>query len=68
MREYLLRGGFLIVDDFRGEAAFANFEYQMKRVFPDRRLVELPRNHPIFTCFYDISNLLIPPPPIYGNR
>lgn len=68
MREYLLRGGFLIVDDFRGEDALANFQYQMKQVFPERDLEDLPRSHPIFTCFYDISNLYIAPPPIYGRR
>jgi hypothetical protein len=62
MREYLLRGGFLIVDDFRGDRELNNFLYQMKMVFPDRSLEELPRTHPIFTCFYDISNLQLPPP------
>jgi hypothetical protein len=62
MAEYLLRGGFLIVDDFRGEREFYNFQYQMKRVFPNRSLEELPRTHPIWTCFYDISNLAIEPP------
>ncbi len=62
MSEYLLRGGFLIVDDFRGERALENFKQQMRLVFPDRSLEELPRTHPIFTCFYDISNLDLPPP------
>jgi len=62
MAEYLLRGGFLIVDDFRGERALENFKDQMKRVFPDRSLQEIPRTHPIWTCFYDISNLLPDPP------
>jgi hypothetical protein len=62
MAEYLLRGGFLIVDDFRGEREMRNFVYQMKRVFPDRSLEELPRTHPIWTCFYDISKLDIKPP------
>jgi hypothetical protein len=62
MAEYLLRGGFLIVDDFRGEQQFSNFRSQMKRVFPDRSLEELPRTHPIWNCFYDISKLMIEPP------
>jgi hypothetical protein len=62
MSEYLLRGGFLIVDDFRGERELMNFREQMKRVFPDRSLEELPRTHPIWTCFYDISDLAIEPP------
>ena len=62
MAEYLLRGGFLIVDDFRGDRDLMNFRNQMKRVFPDRSLEELPRTHPIWTCFYDISSLAIKPP------
>jgi len=65
MREYLLRGGFLIVDDFRGSNELNNFLYQMRLVFPDRSFEELPRTHPIFTCFYDISSLDIRPP--YGG-
>jgi hypothetical protein len=62
MAEYLLRGGFLIVDDFRGEREFRNFQQQLKQVFPDRSLEELPRTHPIWSCFYDISKLMIEPP------
>lgn len=62
MREYLLRGGFLIVDDFRGEREIENFKAQLKMVFPEHSLEELPRTHEIFKCFYDISNLLPPPP------
>jgi len=62
MAEYLLRGGFLIVDDFRGQREMNNFRDQMKRVFPDRSLEELTRSHPIWTCFYDISKLMIEPP------
>ena len=62
MAEYLLRGGFLIVDDFRGEWELSNFENQMKQVFPDRSLEELPRTHEIWKCFYDISDLSIEPP------
>lgn len=65
MSEYLLRGGFLIVDDFRGERDFDNFKQQLRMIFPDRILEELPRSHPIFNCFYDISNVFPPQPPIY---
>jgi hypothetical protein len=67
MREYLLRGGFLIVDDFRGERSLWNFQEQMKKVFPDRFLEELPRTHQIWKCFYDISNIQLAPPPIYSQ-
>jgi hypothetical protein len=62
MAEYLLRGGFLIVDDFRGERELENFRRQMRLVFPNRTLEVLPRTHPIWKCFYDISDLSIEPP------
>ena len=42
LREYLLRGGFLHCDDFWGLAQWAQFERQMKKVFPDRQIEELP--------------------------
>jgi hypothetical protein len=67
MREYLLRGGFLIVDDFRGEQALENFRAEMELVFPGHSLEELPRTHPIFNCFYDISNVYPPPHPVYSR-
>jgi hypothetical protein len=62
MGEYLLRGGFLIIDDFRGERDLYNFINEMRQVFPNRKVEELPRTHPIWTCFYDISQLYIEPP------
>ena len=67
MAEYLLRGGFLIVDDFRGPRELYNFRNQMKKVFPDRALEPLPRTHDIWKSFYDISDLKIEPPPIYSR-
>ncbi len=55
LRDYLLRGGFLMVDDFWGEEEYANFEEQIKRVFPDRPIVELPLEHPIFRCVFELK-------------
>jgi hypothetical protein len=55
LREYVTGGGFLLVDDFWGEAEWTNFEAEFRRVFPDRALKELPLEHPIFHCFYDIK-------------
>jgi hypothetical protein len=52
LREYLLRGGTLTFDDFHGPIEWANVEHEMKRVFPDRKIVDLPKDHPIFTAFY----------------
>jgi hypothetical protein len=55
LRRYLLNGGFLMVDDFWGENEWANLEYELKQVFPDRTPVELPLEHPIFHCVYDLK-------------
>jgi hypothetical protein len=57
LREYLLRGGFLVVDDFHGTAEWANFELQMKKVFPDRAIRDVPLSDPVFHCFFDIEEL-----------
>jgi hypothetical protein len=55
LREFLLRGGTLTFDDFHGPVEWANLERELKRVFPDRRIVDLPPQHPIFNCFYQID-------------
>jgi hypothetical protein len=57
MREYLLRGGFLVVDDFHGTQEWNNFETQIKKVFPDRSIEEIPLSDPIFHCLFDIQEL-----------
>ena len=41
LREYLLRGGFLYMDDFWGPEEWARFDESMTRVFPDRPIVEI---------------------------
>ena len=58
LREYLLRGGFLVVDDFHGEYEWQNFYSQMKMVFPEYEPIDLPLSHPIFHCYYDIRELI----------
>jgi hypothetical protein len=55
LRRYLLNGGFLMVDDFWGEAEWNNFYRQIKRVFPDREPVELPLSHPVFHAVFDLK-------------
>lgn len=55
LRKYLLNGGFLMVDDFWGEDEWANFYSEIKRVFPDREPIELPLEHEIFHCVYDLK-------------
>jgi hypothetical protein len=55
LRRYLLNGGFLMIDDFWGEAEWANLAFELKRVFPDREPTEIPLEHPIFHCVYDLA-------------
>ena len=58
LREYLLRGGFLHVDDFWGRRERENFFAQMKKVFPDRDLELIPLNHEVFHTFFDIDKFI----------
>jgi len=55
LREYLLRGGFLLCDSFYGTVEWVGFVGGMNRVFPDRPIVELPSEHPIFHSVYDLT-------------
>ena len=55
LREHLLRGGFLLVDDFHGEYDWAIFEAAMRRVMPDRPIVEIPDDDPLMHIFYDLD-------------
>jgi hypothetical protein len=55
LRRYLLNGGFLMADDFWGPLEWANFEREMKRALPERDFVELPMEHPIFHCVFDLG-------------
>lgn len=55
LRDYLLRGGFLVVDDFHGTHEWAGFVQSMHRVFPDRAIVEISPEDPIFHVAYDLD-------------
>jgi hypothetical protein len=55
IREYLLRGGFMLCDSFFGTQEWAGFEVGMKRIFPDREIVDLPEDDAIFHTAYDVK-------------
>lgn len=55
LREFLLRGGTATLDDFHGPYEWELVEQEWKRVFPDRRIVDLDPSHPVFSCFYTID-------------
>ena len=56
LREYLLRGGFLMLDDFWGSEEWDRFNESMRRVFPDRRIVEIDSGDAIFHTIYDLDD------------
>ena len=58
LREYFMRGGFLHVDDFWGLAEKANFEAQIRKVFPDRPIEVLPLSHEVFHTFFDVNEVI----------
>ena len=55
LREYLLRGGFLMVDDFHGTYEWEIFMASLSRVFPDRPVVEIENKDAIFHVLYDLD-------------
>lgn len=55
IRDYLLRGGFLMVDDFHGTWEWAAFKASMDKVFPDRPVVDIPEDDAAFHVLYDLD-------------
>jgi hypothetical protein len=55
LREYLERGGFLMVDDFHGLEQWYGFMESLQRIFPDRDVVEIPDDHEVFHVLYDLD-------------
>jgi hypothetical protein len=55
LRKYLLGGGFLMLDDFWGVREGENAAEQLRKVFPDRQLVEIPLEHPIFHSVFNFK-------------
>jgi hypothetical protein len=56
LREYLLRGGFLMVDDFHGTRQWDSFMASMSRVFPDRPVEEIDSSDPVFHIVYNLDD------------
>ncbi len=67
LRKWLKRGGFLIIDDFRGSGETANLVTQLKRVMPEAAFQPVPREHPIFDSFYHFTEFEDVRHP-YGNQ
>jgi hypothetical protein len=56
LRDYLLRGGFLYLDDFWGPQEWDAFEVSMKAVFPDREIVEIDNADQIFHSVFSLDD------------
>ncbi len=56
LRDFLLRGGFLYLDDFWGPEEWDSFEVSMKAVFPDRPIVEIDSADPIFHSVFNLDD------------
>jgi hypothetical protein len=56
LQKYLRNGGFIMFDDFWGDAAWKNVEYWLRKVLPDRRFVEMPLEHPLYHCVFEINH------------
>ena len=55
LREYLMRGGFLVVDDFHGSREWAYFLEGIRKIFPDRPIVEIEPQDSVFHILYDVD-------------
>jgi hypothetical protein len=61
LREYLLRGGFFFADDFHGPLELAEFVKRIKFAFPDRPIVDIPNDDPVFHTLYDVNDRFVIP-------
>ena len=52
------QGGFLVIDDFWGTYEWENFEHEIRQVLPEFEIVDLDIDHPIFTTFYEIEEII----------
>jgi hypothetical protein len=55
LREYVLRGGFVLIDDFHGEFDWQVMSDALRRAFPDWPIVRLPETHPLMSVLYDLD-------------
>ncbi len=58
LREYLLKGGFLWVDDFWGSAAWAQWSSEIHKALPEFSIVDVPADHPIRRSMFMIDEVV----------
>jgi len=57
LREFLERGGFILMDDFDGSWQLETMLAEVGRAFPDRYIAPLPVDHPAFSALFPLENL-----------
>ena len=58
LREYLMRGGFLMLDDFHGEYEWQHAQGEIKKILPEYEIKDLPLTHPIFHSYFDLDGVV----------
>ena len=58
LREFMARGGFVLLDDFWGDAHLEDFQNEMVKLYPDRTLVKLDTSHELFHVFFDVDEVV----------
>jgi hypothetical protein len=67
LRDYVAKGGFLVIDDFHYDNEWAVFDAAIHKVLPDAKLVRLDKSHAVFNTFFQIPSLHIPYPGPIGQ-
>ena len=68
LREYVRRGGFVLIDDFDGQMQLSNFYAQMRNVFPERGFNALTIDNPIFDLVFEVEDLMGMAPYVPGGQ
>ncbi len=68
LRQYIDRGGFILIDDFDGPVHLSQLRSQMLRAFPDRLFFSLTIDHPIFDLIFELQDLMGMAPYVPGGE
>ena len=68
LREFIDRGGFVLMDDFDGVAQLENMRTEVQRVFPDRPFFAVTSDHDVFRIHFELDNLERMSPYVPGER
>ena len=66
LRTHLLKGGFIIFDDFDGYGHWENWLAQIKRALPEYNPIPIDENHPVFQTFFFVEDIYVPNPMVRG--